>query len=260
VTAALRYEMARLRTIRSTWVLAAFALVLTGLLAWPVSYGSREESLGLVGWEQILSSVPSFLTPLLCSIVGVLAFGHEYRHGTIRPTLTAVPRRMPVFLAKVITCAVFTVIVAVLAVAVTIAVARLVLGSEGSYSLTSGDGMRIILGFIAYCVINTTLALALTALLRNQVAAIVILLVWPLVVETIIVVLLQLDVFDSIDGISPYLPYQAGGQLYASRLQDVGDTLLGRAGLSPTEGGLVFLAYAGVISIISALGFLKRDA
>jgi ABC-2 type transport system permease protein len=34
------------------------------------------------------------------AVIGILAFGHEYRHGRIRPALLAVPRRGQLMAAK----------------------------------------------------------------------------------------------------------------------------------------------------------------
>ncbi len=257
---ALCFEFVRLRTIRSTWVLAFFALVLSGLLAWALAYGTNDDRLGLVGWEQTIASAPSFIAPLLLSIIGVLCFGHEYRYGTIRPTLTALPRRMPVLIAKTIVCAAFTAVISALCVVLTFVIARVIYGSSSGLSFTSGDTPRIAFGVVIYSVLNTLLALALAGILRNQIAAIVVLLVWPLVIETVIVALLRLSVFKSFDGIAPYLPYQAGGQLFSSKIQEVGDSIFGFAGLSPLGGGLVFGAYALVALIICALTFTRRDA
>ena len=41
-------------------------------------------------------------TPLLMGLLGVFAFGHEYRYGTIRTALCVLPRRTTLAAAKVL--------------------------------------------------------------------------------------------------------------------------------------------------------------
>ncbi len=52
---------------------------------------------------------------MLLSMIGIFAIGHEYRYGTIRPTLSALPRRSNVLAAKVIVVTGYVFVVALLA-------------------------------------------------------------------------------------------------------------------------------------------------
>ena len=103
---ALRYEWARIRTIRSTWWLTgsalAVALLISVLLGWVGHHDfSRNgasaddvEGFGPFLVTQFAASgqVPS-LVGFLVAMIGIFAWGHEYRHGMIRASLTALNSR-----------------------------------------------------------------------------------------------------------------------------------------------------------------------
>ena len=100
---ALRYEWMRLRTLRSTWWLTGLSLLIAGLLG--LSALGLKGTLTVVNYGDILTGGGGgavFLDSILLSMIGVFAIGHEYRYGTIRPTLSALPRRSTVLAAKVL--------------------------------------------------------------------------------------------------------------------------------------------------------------
>ena len=106
VIAALKYEWVRIRTIRSTWWLSAVVLVfgmgLSFLTAMGMSLLVRQpdaptqEDLEIIG-PGIVTQFANFGVPYfvgyIIAMLGVLAWGHEYRHGMIRATLTALSSR-----------------------------------------------------------------------------------------------------------------------------------------------------------------------
>src|SRR6185436_3453669 len=103
---ALRYEWTRIRTIRSTWWLTgsalAIALLISVLLGWVGHHdfsrngASAEDVDGLGPFlvTQFAASgqIPS-LVGFLVAMIGIFAWGHEYRHGMIRASLTALNSR-----------------------------------------------------------------------------------------------------------------------------------------------------------------------
>ena len=48
------------------------------------------------------ANAPVPMAVVLLAVLGVFASGHEYRYGTIQPTLTTVPQRVRLFTAKVL--------------------------------------------------------------------------------------------------------------------------------------------------------------
>ena len=63
-------------------------------------------------------SLPFSVLGLAVSIIGILSTGHEYRYGTIYPTLTAIPKRSALLAAKVLVVASVSAAAAVTVIAV----------------------------------------------------------------------------------------------------------------------------------------------
>jgi len=111
---ALRYEWTRLRTLRSTYWLIGLALVfqivMAGIFAWRFSVASgnvgEQNSFDLIATIGASSGIAPLFIGYILGLLGVFSMGHEYRHGMIRATLTAVPSRVHVLTAKIITTSV----------------------------------------------------------------------------------------------------------------------------------------------------------
>lgn len=252
------FEWARLRTLRSTWIMSVLSVlfsVLTGLLAIPVI----DEDPSALGWLAVLTIAVPTVTALCCGLIGVFAIGHEFRYGTIRPTLTALPRRVRVMVAKVIFPALFSLVLSVVCLIVTYAAAWLFVHNKLETPAMSGEVIRVLLGAALYAVGFCVIGVGLTALFRNQVAGIVAMLVVPLVVENAVSAGLQLIPWlDSIQDWNRYLPFYAGRSMYAppdsvARQFDVDS-------LSPFAGGAVYFAFGAIICALGILRFTNRDA
>ena len=270
---ALRYEWVRVRTVRSTWVLSAAALLAAVLVSLALGLnptsgaGSDGPQPGGVRGDQeafaMVLTAPAQLSPLLMGLLGAFAFGHEYRYGTIRSTLAALPRRRVVATAKVLVVALWAAAVASVGVALAAVAALLVRGGRygPEVSLTAGPTPRVALGVVLYVVLSALIGLALGWLFRNIPAAVTLLLVVPLIVEPILRGLLSLSVLEPISGVGRYLPFGAGGQLFAySTRVDPDIPAAFRNDLSPLAGGLTFaLVTAALLAVAYAL-FQRRDA
>lgn len=189
MTGELRYEWVRISTIRSTWALIGLAMLVPAGLALFVSWlvgnlgdgagGPPEGEGGLAGFLPLTAAV-------LCAI-GAAAFGQEYRHGLIRITLSTFPRRTPVFLAKTLMVAAVIAIAAVLAITTIVlgqALGGVIAGTGATWDETAwgASGVRALL----YIVIFVLIAMALTALSRNQPVGIITPIVLAVLVEPII--------------------------------------------------------------------------
>ena len=127
MTDALRFESVRVTTIRSTYWIGLLGLLLCGLVALGFGLDSPETGLSAAETTLLLAaggeSLPFSVMGLAVSLIGVLATGHEYRYGTILPTLTAMPRRSALLAAKLLIVAAVSAVAAVTAIAVTAATA-----------------------------------------------------------------------------------------------------------------------------------------
>lgn len=261
---AMRYELIRLRTIRSTWWLVFLSLLATGSIAWAVAANLVAEPLDVADATVLLTGGASYspLVPpaVFMAVLGVLAFGHEYRHGSIRATLIAIPRRSRVMAAKTLTVALTAAVVAVLSLAVAWGVGFAVLGERMLDLPWVEDPLpRVLGGYVAFVVLSALLGLALAGLFRNVPAALVAILVIPLVLEPVLTLVLGFDALRPVREAGKFLPFTAGKQMLvpdASAPPGYGNG----EPLGPAFGGLTMSAYAAALLTLCWGLFARRDA
>ncbi len=269
---ALAYEWMRLRTIRSTyWLIGlalTFQLIMTLLLAWVLaasdSFDGGDEgfdTLATIGASTGLA--PLFIAYIL-GLLGVFSMGHEYRHGMIRATLTAIPSRTHVFAAKLISSA----CIAALAALGCIVIALFGLVVFGLDLPTSKGLLNMAAGTVIFTVLFALCGLAFAALTRNQTAAVALLMLVPTLAEQIIraIVLLIKARSDEPTGtggivwILKYLPFDAGGQMYTRASLDDLFEVFGVVPFGPVGGGAVFGIFTAALLTGAYALFLRRDA
>ena len=269
---AIRYEVVRLRTIRSTFWLIGIALtlqlLLTFIIAWrlpptgPLSGGDEVFAI-LVTMGASLGFAPLFIAYIL-GLVGVFSMGHEYRHGMIRATLTAMPNRLTVLAAKVVVAAVVSGIAAIVCVLIAVVAAQLF-----GVGMPTGDGFwGLTAGTVVYTMLFSVSGLAFAAITRNQTAAVALLLLVPTLVEAIIAAVVLAIKFGSDDPTAEggfaellkFLPYDAGGQMYTRLSIDRALEIFGIVPFGPVGGGIVMASFVAILLAISAVLFVRRDA
>ncbi len=112
MTGALKYEWMRIRTIRSSYWMSALAIALTSGITFLMALTvSTSELSGDFDFDQattffLLAGASGPLIPVMAApffaVMGVMAVGHEYRYGTNKATLSAIPDRVAVLSAKVV--------------------------------------------------------------------------------------------------------------------------------------------------------------
>ena len=267
--AALRYEWVRLTTLRSTGWLVGLALGLHSLVAFLIAWGmsstnvslSDDTTFSILATGGASTGGPPLLVAYLLGIIAVLAFGHEYRHGMIRATLTAVASRPAVFLAKALVVGIVVATVAVAAVLVTVPI-------HAAFGLGSPAGLgAMLLGVVTFCVLFAWSGLAFTALFRHQTAGMLLLLLVPTVVEYVvryIVIIIKAFSDEPTDGggiaaVLKYLPYDAGGQMYTRQSLDLAE-FLGVTPFGPVGGGIVMGVFVAALLGLAFWRFLRSDA
>jgi ABC-2 type transport system permease protein len=224
-------------------------LVITGLLgAGPLFLG--DGAFGTQTWAGLYSTNANFLCLVMLSVVASQFFGHEYRYGTIRLTLTEFPKRERVVLAKTVVLAVYVTIATFLGWAVLGVVGFIApegsIGNEGSgLNINGGEASELwqvlVFGF-AYCLI----AMSLTMITRNLALGIVL----PLLMFSVIEGLIQLFANlanGNMDWIVDILPF-ANGTAWLTNLPD------------QPNAGLIFAAWVIGVYLIGSAMFFKRDA
>lgn len=266
---ALRYEWRRLWTIRSTYWLIALTLAIQGAFtligAWAASSAD-----GLFDAEEVVSQIVTLgasigLSPLVTAYIiamfGVFSFGHEYRYGTIRATLTAVPDRTAVFVAKMVVTALLAGLLSLLCCLIGMFWSLLFVETDGA--LSSGGVWKVVLGATLYTMLFGLCGLAVAGLVRNQTGALALILLFPLVIENVLGVILRLFATladNNVDDIAKVFPFDAGAQMFARPSADLINEAFGYEPFGPVTGGLVMLAFTAAL-LVGAYGlFRRRDA
>lgn len=265
MTGALRYEITRLRTLRSTWWLLGLSLLVTAIVAFIVAWVARSNELGISGLSIALSAGAEFsgipIPAVFAGLVGAFAFGHEYRYGTIRPALSAVPSRSKLILAKFIVTSLWALLLAALGVGVAYLTVLLVPGHELLEGTLEWEPVgRVAVGFVILVMLWNLAGLSFAGLFRNLPVAIVMLLVIPLVVEGVLFGLLNfVPALEDLSWLSKYLPFGAGTALVTT----IDPTELGGPDFdvpTPLQGGLTFAVFGLVLFLLCWLLFRRRDA
>jgi ABC-type transport system involved in multi-copper enzyme maturation permease subunit len=258
---ALRYEWVRLRTLRSTYWLTGIALLVAGLLALPALSLTDNPALSQQDYGDIITGGGGgaiFLISIFVGLLGVFAIGHEYRYGTIRPTLCAIPRRSMLMAAKLILVLVWVLVVGLVAQALRFFICWLILGSKWTAHPFDGVNPRLWIGSIGYMVVFALVGLALSGLFRSMPAAIVTLIVMPLIAENLIHGLLTIHALRSLRGIGKVLPFSAGSQIMSYPSND--DNGLAGQLVGPWPGAFIFIGFLCILMALSWTLFERRDA
>jgi ABC-type transport system involved in multi-copper enzyme maturation permease subunit len=266
MTGALRYEWMRIKTIGSTYWLFGIAVLLdvliTALIVWGLNSGLPDD----MNVEEVTSFaltaggsfvvIPVLVAPF-CAVVGVLAIGHEYRYGTNKATLTAVPDRPAVLTAKLVVVAGWVVVTVGTVLLLNFLISALFLNVFD----VSGETIRPLFLYLVYCLGFAVAGFAVAAIFRNQTGAMVAVLVWPLVIEPIVNGILSIlgQINEGYASLANLLPASAGRRM----MFDPYDLFAG-FGEFDTWGILPsLLTYLVGIAVLLAAGvtlFIRRDA
>lgn len=140
--------------------------------------------------QTIERTLTGVLTGLIVVIVVAVMFvTAEYRHGLIRTTLIAIPRRGRMLVAKALTIGTVTFVAGLAATAITLTFGTQILRANGNYILPVSrlTEVRVVVGTAALLAVAAVLALALGALFRRSVGGVVtaiVLIVVPHVLAT----------------------------------------------------------------------------
>jgi len=254
----LRSEWVKLRSVRSSTMtlLAAGGTMLlvgasaaafnSGLLATPPDDGGGGPN-GGDPTSTVLSG--SLLVPLIIAVLGVLLITSEYTTGTIRSTMTLVPKRLPVLWAKVTVLTAVVLPVMVVATMATFLIGQMLLGAGDAPTDSLGDPgvLRAVLGTAAYLTGVALIGLAAGFLLRGTAAAVSVLVTLVFLLPGLGGFLLPVSWQDNV---LVYLPSNA-----ASSFTSVAP---GPEVLSTTTGVAVFAAWVVVPLLLAAVTLKRR--
>jgi ABC-2 type transport system permease protein len=247
VSRAIAAEFFKLRTTRTAWgvILGSLALVviisLIAALAGDFSGAGSDEPPG----EDLMEI--SGLVQIFALILGILSVSTEFRHGTITPSLLAVPDRTRLVLAKLVTALVAGALLGLVASALCAAIVLPILSSRDIATGTdSAEVLKLIAGNTAASALYTGIGIGLGALIRNQVGAIIGALGWIFLIEPLLTLIPGFE-----DFIARWFPTGAANALAG--------TATNSDAFSQVPAGLVLLVYTALFVAAGLFVLRGRD-
>jgi ABC-2 type transport system permease protein len=238
-------ELYKLRTTPAAWVSLAMTLVLglASVASNALVPNPGGPAFGSTDHVNHTLSV-SALTSMVMLAIGVLVVAGEYRHRTIMQTFLAEPRRSRVLAAKAITALGLGALLGAGTFGIAYVEAALIYGARGVDSLPV-DVVQLWVGATVASALYGLVGVALGALTRNTVVAIIGAITWVMIIEVGILANLVPEV-------AHWLPAGA-----AVALTSVGTAAHGM--LSPAAAALVLTGWAVLISALAARFSLARE-
>ena len=240
-------ELLKLRTTRTARVLLTLAAAGTAALVAFVLLLAGRPGQPALGPDalRLLVLVPAQPLTLAALVLGVLGMAGELRHGTATSTFLVTPKRGRVVAAKLAAAAVTGLAMAAASSAAVLAVGLPWLRAKGIEVAIADAGVAARVAGLAVAVaLYAVLGTGLGALLRNQVAAVVVgLLWWSQGVERVLTGILHQP------GLERWLPLGAASALTAP----------GDGTLPMWAGALVFAAYGLGLALLGSRLVARRD-
>jgi len=253
-------EWRKVTTTKLAWVLVLVAMVYSvaqvGTLVLLAS-GLLPE---VPGQEALLRD-PAYVTTLLAQtgtaatfvlLLGIIAMTGEFRHMTITSTFLATPRRGRVLVGKMLLFCAIGVGVAVLTLVTVLVTTVIALLPFDHAPVTADAVVSVLVGAAIGLALYAVLGVSLGSVITNQVAAIVVALLWVLLIEPLLGV--------AFPDVARWLP---GGALNAAMdvglRADVTGTLTTAEPLPSWAGMVVLLGYAVVLAAVGSRTTLRRD-
>jgi ABC-2 type transport system permease protein len=249
----LRSEWIKLRSLRSTALTLAAAVVLMVAMGWIFGWAMNANWSDLSPDEQasfnaVDTTLAGYnLAQLAIGVLGVLLVTGEYATGMIRATFGAVPRRLPVLWAKAALYVGVTFTLMLGAAFAAFVGGQQLLGTHGT-TLSADGAVRAIVGVAGYLALIGVFSVALGFIIRSTAGGVATLFGLLLVVPTLGLLLPA----SWRENLLPYLPSNAGGTMFsASSAPDA---------LSATTSLLVLLGWVAAALACAAVVVKKRDA
>jgi ABC-2 type transport system permease protein len=256
----IRAELLKVRTARMTYGLLAVAVGLSALFC------TLEASRSGPGKPVAPLSTPAGLNSvitggvwslMLATVLGTIMSSGEFRHSTATFTYLATPRRGRVLAAKAIAAACAGVVFGLVGWLIPTGVGLAFVASRGYHvAITDATMARYAAGHVVAGALLAAVGVGLGALVRSQIAVVIGVFVWSIVIESLVGGLFT--------GVRPYLPYTAATTLAGTPLGGAAfgaaRTVASGAGPLPFAGAAALLAAIAVaLGLIAARTTVRRD-
>lgn len=241
-------EILKLTSVRTTWIITAVGLLLVGVGS--AFFVFQEEFAGpFDGTDPEVAAVIEQIggMSVIVLVIGLLAMTTEFRHGTIGRTLQFTPSRTTVLSAKVFVGVLYG--IGFFALGLVVVSLVILVAGEG---FEIGEATRAALwqGPVGLA-LTAMFGVALGALLRNQVVAITVTLIYLFLGETL------MNQFAP--GVARWMPFQALNAVFLSEesMANMPDGMV--QPLESLTGLGVFLGYVVVFSLAAVVLMRRRD-
>ena len=237
--------LSELRKMRSTRTNLGLLAGMIGLILLTVLLNGfiikKPELATLKNQYAVLSAGTS--AALFAALIGVMAITGEFRHGTIRPTFVVTPHRSRVIGAKVLASLLMGMLFGLTAIGLSLGIGYAILVGRGiPFALSTSNVLWLVLGTPVLTAAWAALGVGFGAVVRNQVFAVIGLIVWVMVIDNLLRGL--------VPRIGGYTLMGASSAIIA----DPSDYVL-----SAAAGGLLLLAYVAALVTAGALLVSRRD-
>jgi ABC-2 type transport system permease protein len=247
MTAQLRSELLKQRTTRTNlfllmWMVGLVALVVAlHVLSFSADDLSRHDNqLRIVGLGTTIGA-------LFASLLGAMSMTGEVRHGTIRPTFLATPRRELVIVAKVTAGALAGLGLGLVAEALTAAVEAGGLAARGvDLQVGAGEYVQLLAGGALGAGLFAAIGVGVGAVVRNQVTAAVGLCVWLLFIESLLL--------GDVPAAAKFAPGASAGAIAGAVQAQIADNLV-----APVIGVVLLAAYTAAAIAAAVIATTRRD-
>jgi ABC-2 type transport system permease protein len=245
MTRLIRTELLKLTTMRLTYGLAAVAVTLTALFSLlennrAGAAGTGVAPISTADGLRAVTTVTGFAM-LLAAVVGSIVANGEFRHSTATFTYLATPRRARVLAAKAVAALSVGSLFGLAAGITSTGIGLVFVAAHGDHlALSAGTLIAHVAGEVVGASLLAALGVALGSLVRSQLATVIGIFIWAIIIESIIGGLYT--------SVRPYLPYTAATTLAGARL---GAAAFGPAHGLNGGGPLPFAAAAALIAAIS---------
>ncbi len=189
MTAQLRAELYKHRSTRTNLGLLAamLGLILLVVLLHAVALPAKEAAQRTTQMSDTFGR-GEMLAALFAALVGAMSITSEFRHGTIRPTLLASPRRGRVIAAKVSASVLIGSAFGLVGAGFAASAGSAALAARGiPIRLDGGDFALLLAGSVVASALFAAIGVGVGAAIRNQVPAVVGICAWLLFVEGLLV-------------------------------------------------------------------------
>ena len=180
---------------------------------------------------------------LFAALIGVMAITSEFRHGTIRPTFVVTPHRTRVVAAKVISSLLMGIVFGVVAIGLSFGVGYAILAGRGiDFALDTNHVLLLVLGTLVMTALWAALGVGLGGVIKNQVFAVIGLIVWTGFVDALL--------RNLVPDVGRFSPIGVSDSITAG----YPDYLL-----APAPAGLILFGYVVAFVVAGALLVARRD-